>query len=390
MSHQAIILHLLFLSSCVLVASASAQTSEQQSTLTAEQHKEEGNKYLKEEQYDKAVDAYRLAIKLNPNLAAAYHGLGSAYVNMGRVADALDPMRTAVRLDPNNAIAHLNLGITLASLRRPDEALTELNEAKRLSPNSGRVHNEIGNVLHNSFGRMDDALAEYIEARRLNPNVQIFHHNVGLMLMRLGRFTEAVGPFQEALRLDPRYTKARYFLSEAYSKVGRYDKAVESWTKFLELVPNDPDALTKRSWNFLYEGAHGREAAADARKFLDLHGWRDEFSPYLAVMASLGYRAAGMNDEAQAILEEATEKGKTGSWPYNIIRHLKGEVSGDELLRLATDNDKKTEAHAYMGMDLLLKGTKDEARMHFEWVKEYGNKRFFEYPLAIEELKRLE
>jgi len=40
-------------------------------------------------------------------------------------------------------------------------------------------------------------------------------------------------------------------------------------------------------------------------------------------------------------------------------------------------------------MDPLLKGKPDEARTHFEWVKEYGNKRFLEYPLAIVELRRL-
>lgn len=28
-------------------------------------------------------------------------------------------------------------------------------------------------------------------------------------------------------------------------------------------------------------------------------------------------------------------------------------------------------------------------REHFEWVREYGNKRFYEYPLATAELKRL-
>ena len=139
----------------------------------------------------------------------------------------------------------------------------------------------------------------------------------------------------------------------------------------------------------MYQGSHGREAAIDARKFLDVYGWLKETSPYLAVMASLGYREAGMNAEAQEILEEATEKSKTGSWPYSIIRYLTGEVSADELLQLATDNDKKTEAHAYLGMDLLLKGKSDEARIQFRWVKDYGNKRFFEYPLAIEQLKRL-
>jgi tetratricopeptide (TPR) repeat protein len=350
---------------------------------------QEGNRYAREKQYDKAVDAYRQAIELNSNLAAAYHGLGTTYFNMGRVGDSLEPLRTTVRLDPNNSVAHLNLGITLASLRLADEALKELNEAKRLSPNDARIHNEIGNVLHNSFGRIDDALAEYIESRRLNPNVPAIHHNIGLMLMRLGRFSEAIAPFEEALRLSPDYRNARYFLSDAYTKTGSYDKAIESWNKFLELVPNGPDALTNRSWDYLYEGGHGREAAADARKFLDVHGWRQPTSAYLAIMANLGYRGAGMNDEAQAILEEATNKIKSPNWPFDIIRYLKEEISGEELLRLATDNDKRTEVHAYMGMDLLLRGKRDEAQTQFEWVKQYGNKRFFEYPLAVEELKRL-
>jgi tetratricopeptide (TPR) repeat protein len=389
MSRLIMILHLLLLSCCVLVAPDSAQTSEQQSTLTAEQYIQEGNRYAKEKQYDKAVDAFRLAIKLNPNLATAYFGLGSAYANMGRVTDALDPMRTAARLDPNNPLAHLNLGRALASLRRFDDGLAEMNEAKRLSPNNANVYNEIGNVLLDGLGRFDEALTAYVEARRLNAALPYVHHNIGLAYMRLGKFSDAIVPLQEALRLDPQYRNARYFLADAYTKTRSYEKAIDSWTKFLELVPNGPDALTNRSWTYLYEGGHGREAAADARNFLDVHGWQRVTSPYLAIMANLGYREAGMSEEAQAILEEAKDKTKTGSWPYSIIRYLKEEIGSDELLQIAIDNDKRTEAHAYIGMDLLMKGKNDEARTHFQWVKEYGNKRFFEYPLAIEELKRL-
>lgn len=389
MSRLIMIPHLLLLICCALVPSASAQTPDQQPTLTAEQYTQEGNQYAREKQYDKAVDAFRLAIKLDPNLAAAYFGLGSAYANMGRMSDALEPLKISVRLDPNNSLAHLNFGRALASARRPDEAMTELNEAKRLSPNNANIHNEIGNVLHNSFGRIDDGLAEYVEARRLNPELPYVHHNIGLMLMRLGRFSEAIAPLQEALRLDPQYRNARYFLADAYTKTGSYDKAIDSWTKFLKLVPNGPDALTNRSWTYLYQGGHGREAAADARRFLDVHGWKQTTSPYLAILANLGYREAGMNEEAQAILEEATNRIKSESWPSGILRYLKEETSSEELLQLAVDNDKRTEAHAYIGMDLLLRGKREEARTQFEWVREYGNKSFFEYRLALEELKRL-
>jgi tetratricopeptide (TPR) repeat protein len=370
-------------------AVAFAQTPEQATTLTADQYLQEGNRYSQAKQYDKAVESFRQAIKLNPSMEPAFRSLGVTYGRMGRVPDSLEPLKTAVQLDPNDAFAHLYLGTTLAILRRPDEALAELNEAKRLKPDEAGIHMEIGNVLHNSFGRIEDALNSYIEARRLNPNIPAIHHNIGLMYMRLGRFSDAIAPLREALRLEPNYRNARYLLSDTYSKLGRYDEAVDSWTKFLQLVPNGPEALTKRSWNYMYWGGHGREAADDARTFLNVHGWRQQTSLYLVIIANLGYRGAGLDQDAAAILEEATSKVNTGNWPYPVINYLKGATGPDDLLQQATDNNKKTEANAYIGMDLLLKGKQDDAIKHFNWVRSYGNKQFFEYPLAIEELKRM-
>lgn len=43
----------------------------------------------------------------------------------------------------------------------------------------------------------------------------------------------------------------------------------------------------------------------------------------------------------------------------------------------------------YIGMDLLLRGKIENARAHFIWVRDYGNKRFVEYTLAVEELNRM-
>src|ERR1044071_9741082 len=83
-----------------VVTVARAQISPTTTKPASEQSVEDGNKYAQARQYDQAVDAYRQAIKLDPNLAAAYRGLGGVYVNMGRAADALGPLRTAVRLEP--------------------------------------------------------------------------------------------------------------------------------------------------------------------------------------------------------------------------------------------------------------------------------------------------
>ena len=374
---------------CAAVVAVQAQNPSDAAPTTAEQHVEAGRRYAQARQYDRAVEAFKAALKLKPELAAAYHGLGAAYMSMGRHPDALEPLRTGVRLEPDDLIARLNLGLTLLALRRSDEALSEFNEAKRINPKDARVHNEIGNALHNGFGRIEEALAAYQEARRLNPNISAVHHNIGLMLMRLGRFSEAIEPFNEALRLSPDYQNARYHLSHAYSRTGRYEEAVESWGKFLELRPRGPEALEQRAWNLMYLGGRGEEAAASARECLEVVGWRAKVAPFMALLAHFGYRQAGREAEARGMLEEAAKHFPAEVWPCQIINYLRGEVTAKELLEQADDPGKKTEARTYIGMDWLLKGKGSEARAHFGWVKEYGNKQYLEFPLALAELKRL-
>jgi tetratricopeptide (TPR) repeat protein len=371
----------------LIVLSFGAAQAAYAQPLTAESHVAEGSRYALQRQYDKAVDAFKQALRVDPGMAAAHLGLGSAYHNMGRLADALEPLTAAVRLEPQNAVAHLNLGITLAALRRPEDAMIALNEAKRLNPQSARIHNEVGNVLHNSFGQMNGALAAYQEAARLDPSVPAVHHNIGLMLMRLGRFDQAIAPFTEALRLDPEYRNARYHLGHAYTQLGRYVEAIDSWTKFLELVPNGTEALHNRAWNYMYAGGQGAAAAADAQSFLQAAGWRDRSSAFMVLVAHLGQRQSGA--EARRILDQGTARLNTAVWPYPVVAYLRGELTPDRLMEIAATNDQKTEAHTYVGMDLLLKGREQDAREHFVWVRDYGNKRFIEYMLALAELGRM-
>jgi tetratricopeptide (TPR) repeat protein len=366
----------------ILTSAGLAQDSTPESYVAA------GNASAKERQYDKALEAFRQALRIDPDNAAAHQGLGMTYYTLGRLAEAVDPLKTAVRLDQQNAAPHLNLAIVLASMRRADEAIAELKEAQRLSPDSPRVHNEIGNVLHN-IGRFDAALGEYQEATRLDPTVPAVHHNVGLMLMRLGRFSEAVEPLNEALRLDPNYRNARYHLSNAYGRVGRYDDAVASWTKFLELEPDGKEALHGRAWNQLMAGGNGVAVAADARRYLQVAGWRDSSSPYMVLLASLGYRLSGAQSDARKVLDDAGSRLDASRWPYPVVRYMRGELDADALLSTAASNDERAEARTYLGMDALLRGRRDEARGHFTWVREYGNKRLIEYDLALAELGRM-
>ena len=69
---------------------------------------------------------------------------------------------------------------------------------------------------------------------------------------------------------------------------------------------------------------------------------------------------------------------------------LSGQVAADSRNIAAGSNDRLTEAHGYIGLDLLLKDQKDAGVTHLQWVKDHGNRTFVEYTFSTIELNRLE
>jgi protein O-mannosyl-transferase len=74
-----------------------------------------GNAYIKQGQYDKAIENYRKLIQLNPTNFVAYNRLGIAYSYSGRFQLAIENFNNAIQLKPdcaeaynNRAIIHLN------------------------------------------------------------------------------------------------------------------------------------------------------------------------------------------------------------------------------------------------------------------------------------------
>ena len=368
---------------CLLTLTALAQRPSTAKELVAE-----GNKFGQARQFDKAVEMFRKAVELDPNLASAQRGLGYAYSNLGRYSEALGPLETAVRLEPQVAQSHFFLGANYIGLRKPEEAYASLSEAIRLDPNNAAYHNMMGLWMSNS-GRFEDAILSYKRSIEINPNEVVNFLNVGLMYMRMGKFQDAIEPLEKATAMAPMYKKAWFHLGNAYSKTLRFRESAGAWLKVIELDPNDSLAVSNVAWNFLYEGNSHADAVKYAEAYLGRFGWKGESSPYLVLVGVIAHRSMGNHAEADALLLSALKKGNPDVWAFTIIRFMRGEISSDELLRLAVSNDKKTEANTYIGLDLKLKGHEQDAAKYLGWVKEFGNKSFFEYPLALNQLKSL-
>ena len=78
------------------------------------------------------IEAYKKAIRINPNDAVAYYNLGLAYGKLGLYKEAIEAYKQAIRIDSTQAIPHLNLGIAYLLIGDKNSALFEYNILKEL------------------------------------------------------------------------------------------------------------------------------------------------------------------------------------------------------------------------------------------------------------------
>jgi lipoprotein NlpI len=238
------------------------------------------------------------------------------------------------------------------------------------------------------LGRHNDAADTFRQAILMKPEEFWPHMNLGRAYFALEQYKKSIEELREAIRIDPKFADAYVGLGLAYIKVANYEEAIEAFSQLIRLRPQEANAFRSRSFAHLYL-AHGEAAAADAQKYLELSGGVNKSDLYMVLAAHFGYRQVKREGDAARVLEEASTKADPKRWPYPVVRYLRDEITAQELLTQATDGDKKTEAQAYIGMDLSLAGKPIEALIYLQWVQENGNKNFVEYSLALSEIKRI-
>ncbi|MGQ0722628.1 MAG: tetratricopeptide repeat protein [Candidatus Eiseniibacteriota bacterium] len=93
-----------------------------------------GNTLLQQGRYDEAIERYREALAMKPDLAEAHANWGLALKAKGDLPGAIARTLEALRIDPELAEAHYNLGVALAATGRLDDAAKAFRRAVELRP----------------------------------------------------------------------------------------------------------------------------------------------------------------------------------------------------------------------------------------------------------------
>ena len=246
-----------------------------------------GDALLALDRVEEAEEAYRGALDIDGESAAALFGLGRVAAESGRPAEAVERFERVLELQPDASIVHYLLGQAYRKSGDVERARAELAqrgdrevvfpdplgaEVTRLAKGTAfetvldmareaeRVPDEefLGFVL-SQFGDVEGTIEQLRrglaagigageEGDGASPiEVARVRYVLAGLLVDAGRDDEAIAELRRALELAPGLVDARIKLGNALARGGDYEAALEAFGAVLERAPDHRGALLKRA-----------------------------------------------------------------------------------------------------------------------------------------------
>lgn len=169
--------------------------------------------------HPKAVSAFGVAIREDPEYIAAFVLRGISWLRMERFDAAITDFDRAITLDPGEEVAYFNRGLAHYRLGNLDAALDDYGETLGINPDYGSAYVNRG-VIYLDQQQYRPALADFARAAKFFPDRREIYTGRGRAAWGLGRMTEAADDFHTALDMQPAHHLTLAYLAELYLDTG--------------------------------------------------------------------------------------------------------------------------------------------------------------------------
>ena len=227
-----------------------------------------GQCYTSEEQWAKAVEAYRTVIKLTPSaqqmdgaMAGAYEGLAEALRKLGKNEEAAAESAKAQHIrstlqkdganvagsDSGKANADTNQQELHSMMLRPGDsgphdAKAEAAYTKSLSLLLGQAYHNLG-VIEARASSFAQAAEEFSQAAHWDPGIPSLDRNWGVAAFRAEKYDEASRPLERQLRRTPNDRSIREMLGLCYYMSDKFAESAQTLRPVVDQLSDNAGLL---------------------------------------------------------------------------------------------------------------------------------------------------
>jgi TolB-like protein len=229
------------------------------------------NKFT-EEGFQRAIASFMEAIRIDPNYALAYAGLGDLYNWLG-VLGILPPSDTwgrglkmasrAATLDDTLAEAHAALGFAQLCYERDwPGGERSLKRAIELNPHYATAHQWYCFQL-GAEGRFEEAVQAAHEALRIDPHSPFINQALGWVHYMARDYDLSIERHRKVMQFDSQFALGRYSYARPCIQKGLYTEAIEESKLAVEMSNGNPVMLAGLGYAYAIAGQE-----RDARQLL--------------------------------------------------------------------------------------------------------------------------
>ena len=299
-------------------------------------HLNRGLAYLEIGENQKAADAFRRDLALQPESSETMHVLGLALCGQGQVQEGAHWIERALLKDPTNAGFWVNLALAASEMGSIELAEKAALKARSLDTNLATAHEALGGIAK-AQGDFQRSLESYNHAIKLDDQFAVAWANKGDLLVQQAKYQEALPILERAVELAPNLPEARRNLAYSQFFVGDAKVAFEN---FIETIKLAPEQLA--SWNVMIDALSILGDSDGVRATLcELASQRQESIHLLAAEA-----------HCPAILQDADSTEQYAESLHRAIRRARQPRLPSDPMDLTTTNLQFPYYASYHGTDI--------------------------------------
>ena len=218
--------------------------------------KNKGFKFHQEGNFDEAEKCYLEVLEINHNNAETHNLIGLLKLQQNNFDKAVEWIKKAIKLE-KNAYFYETLFQTLTLQKKFSEIIRYENDVKEFFENEFELNFYLA-LAYKNLNEIKKSIHYYERATELNPNSYDSWFNLSHLYSIEGETFKALDTLKVCQKLNPNDSETEYFLSLAYMRVKDYDNGLKCFEKrfckkvaFLTQNKTFPNKATK---NNLWKG----------------------------------------------------------------------------------------------------------------------------------------